>query len=220
MRHFRILGLITIVLSTWCGPAAHAELRGAAAPRISSGRSRTGFACSAARPTSSVTSPQHAVTACWRPSGAWRARPMAAAGPATWWSGCASTARGKLLEVCDRDGVREVYLSPRDHRVGVVLAGTVPANEGCVWSFDDGDGPARQVNATCTEEVKAHLPYGRPSTVSVDIILLDGTALRLVSEIQVRDVLIAGMGDSIAAGEGNPDRRGAALRRRLLLQAL
>jgi lysophospholipase L1-like esterase len=42
--------------------------------------------------------------------------------------------------------------------------------------------------------------------VSVDIILLDGTALRLVSEIQVRDLLIAGMGDSIAAGEGNPDR--------------
>src|SRR6185295_12117226 len=58
----------------------------------------------------------------------------------------------------------------------------------------------------CTEEVKAHLPYGRPSTVTVDIILLDGTALRLMSEIQVRDLLIAGMGDSIAAGEGNPDR--------------
>ena len=67
-------------------------------------------------------------------------------------------------------------------------------------------GPPRQVNATCNEEVKAHLPYGRPSTVTVDIILLDGTALRLMSEIQVRDVLIAGMGDSIAAGEGNPDR--------------
>src|SRR5256714_8829069 len=74
---------------------------------------------------------------------------------------------GKLLEVCDRDGVREVYLSPRDHRVGVVLAGTVPANEGCVWSFDDGDGPARQVNAPCTDEVKAHLPYRRASTRSV-----------------------------------------------------
>ena len=48
---------------------------------------------------------------------------------------------GKLLEVCDRDGAREVYLSPRDHRVGVVLAGTLPANDGCVWSFDDGEGP-------------------------------------------------------------------------------
>ena len=106
---------------------------------------------------------------------------------------------GRLLEVCDRDGVREVYLSPRDHRVGVVLAGTVPANEGCVWSFDDGDGPPRQVNAPCDEEVKAHLPYGRPSSVSVDIILLDGTALRLVSEI---------------AGARSPHRRHGQIRSR------
>ena len=30
---------------------------------------------------------------------------------------------GKLLESCDRDGVRESYLAPRDHRVGAVLAG-------------------------------------------------------------------------------------------------
>ena len=42
--------------------------------------------------------------------------------------------------------------------------------------------------------------------MTVDIILLDGTALRLMSEIQVRDLLIAGMGDRSAAGEGNPDR--------------
>ncbi|MET0470654.1 MAG: hypothetical protein ABWZ93_07270, partial [Xanthobacteraceae bacterium] len=34
MRYFRILGLITIVLATWCGPAAHAELRGGGAAHI------------------------------------------------------------------------------------------------------------------------------------------------------------------------------------------
>ena len=58
----------------------------------------------------------------------------------------------------------------------------------------------------CDEEMKIRLRHGRPTTVSVDIALTDGTAQRLVSDIQVRDVLIAGMGDSIAAGEGNPDR--------------
>ena len=46
----------------------------------------------------------------------------------------------------------------------------------------------------------------RTTLASVDIVLLDGTAQQVVSEIKVRDVLIAGMGDSIAAGEGNPDR--------------
>jgi hypothetical protein len=113
---------------------------------------------------------------------------------------------GRLLEFCDRDGERENFLAPRDHRVGVTLAGTLPANEGCVWSFDDGDGHPRQVSGACDEEVKARLISGRPTLASVDIVLPDGTALRLVSEILVRDVLIAGMGDSVAAGEGNPDR--------------
>ena len=205
MRHFCILGLITLVLSIWCGPAAHAELRGGGAPRIE-WEVKNRF-----RLFRSDADFQRHVAAT-RSDGVLAAeRLLARETDGRGWARdtverlCVDRA-GRLLEVCERDGVREVYLSPRDHRVGVVLAGTVPANEGCVWSFDDGDGPPRQVNATCNEEVKAHLPYGRPSTVTVDIILLDGTALRLMSEIQVRDLLIAGMGDSIAAGEGNPDR--------------
>jgi hypothetical protein len=113
---------------------------------------------------------------------------------------------GRLLEFCDRDGEREAYLSPRDHRIAVSLAGALPANEGCLWSFDDGDGAPRQVSAPCAEEVKARVISARPTLTSVDIVLPDGTAQRMVSEIKVRDVLIAGMGDSIASGEGNPDR--------------
>jgi hypothetical protein len=113
---------------------------------------------------------------------------------------------GNLLETCDRDGERENYLAPRDHRVGVLLAGSLPSNDGCVWTFDDGDGAARTANAACNEEVKLRVRNGRPTLASVDIVLPDGTAQRLVSEITVRDLLIAGMGDSIAAGEGNPDR--------------
>jgi len=205
MRHFCILGLITLVLSIWCGPAAHAELRGGGAPRIE-WEVKNRFRLF----RSDADFRRH--VAATRSDGVLAAeRLLARETDGRGWARdtverlCVDRA-GRLLEVCERDGVREVYLSPRDHRVGAVLAGTVPANEGCVWSFDDGDGPPRQVNATCNEEVKAHLPYGRPSTVTVDIILLDGTALRLMSEIQVRDLLIAGMGDSIAAGEGNPDR--------------
>src|SRR6516162_11546109 len=61
---------------------------------------------------------------------------------------------GSLLEYCDRDGEREVYLAPRDHRIGVMLAGTIPANEGCVWSFHDGAGPVREQIAACDEEIR------------------------------------------------------------------
>jgi lysophospholipase L1-like esterase len=113
---------------------------------------------------------------------------------------------GKLLDTCERDGERENYLSPRNHRIGVVLAGRLPANQGCAWSFDDGEGAPRQLNTRCEEDIKLRVPYGRATVATVDIILPDGTAQRVVHEITVRDVLIAGMGDSIAAGEGNPDR--------------
>ncbi len=113
---------------------------------------------------------------------------------------------GKLLETCDRDGTLEDYLVPRDHRIGVALAGTIPANVGCDWSVDDGSGPPRETMAPCEEEVKLRVAYGHTALASVDILLPDGTAQRVVADIAVRDILIAGLGDSIAAGEGNPDR--------------
>ncbi len=113
---------------------------------------------------------------------------------------------GRLMEFCERDGVREVYLSPGDHRVGVVLAAAPPNAVSCVWTFADGSSEPRQSQASCDEEMRLSVIHGRPTTASVDIVLPDGTAQRVVTEIQVRDLLIAGMGDSIAAGEGNPDR--------------
>src|SRR5262245_28649274 len=113
---------------------------------------------------------------------------------------------GRLIETCDRDGTRENYLSPRDHAVGVVLAGALPPNMRCQWSFEDGTGEPRQTEVACDDEVRIRVAYGKTTNATVDIALPDGTAQRVVTEIAVRDVLIAGMGGSIAAGEGNPDR--------------
>ena len=69
-----------------------------------------------------------------------------------------------LLESLDPESS---YLTPRDHRIGVALAGTVPANTRCVWSFVDGDGSAREVNAACEEEIKLRVRYGRPTRARV-----------------------------------------------------
>jgi hypothetical protein len=115
-------------------------------------------------------------------------------------------AAGTLLETCERDGEKENYLAPRDHRVGVTLGGTLPPGAICAWTFDDGQTALRQVNVPCEEEIKLRLPYRRSTVATVDIPLGDGTAQRIVRELAVRDVLIAGIGDSIAAGEGNPDK--------------
>jgi hypothetical protein len=205
MRHLCIVGFITLLLSTWYGGAAHSEVRGGGVlhiewevkNRFRLFRNEADFQrhVAAARGDGVLAAEQRLER---ESDGRGWARD-------TVERLCVDRA-GKLLEFCDRDGEREVYLAPRDHRVGVSLGGIVPANEGCSWSFDDGDGPARQMRGACDEEVKIRLRDGRPTITSVDIVLPDGTAQRLVSEIQVRDVLVAGMGDSIAAGEGNPDR--------------
>ena len=114
-------------------------------------------------------------------------------------------AYGDLVDTCDRDGARESYLSPKDHPVGVSVAGPLPQDATCMWSFDDGDGPVRQNTAPCNQEVRLRVKSGKTTVATVDIPLGDGTAQRVATEIAVRDVLIAGIGDSIAAGEGNPD---------------
>ncbi len=113
---------------------------------------------------------------------------------------------GNLVETCERDGVRENYLVPSDHPIGVTISGPVPQDANCVWSFDDGNGPSKQTTAPCDQEVKLRVPSGRTTVAYVDIPLGDGTAQRVSTEIAVRDIFIAGLGDSIAAGEGNPDR--------------
>jgi hypothetical protein len=113
---------------------------------------------------------------------------------------------GRLVETCDRDGERENYLSPRDYPVGVTISGAVPEGADCLWTFNDGEGSPRQSTAPCDHEVKLRVRSSRTTIATVDIPLGDGTAQRLTADIAVRDVLVAGLGDSIAAGEGNPDR--------------
>ena len=74
-----------------------------------------------------------------------------------------------------------------------------------MWTFNDGETAAAE-HRTCDREVKLRVRAGRTTVATVDIPLGDGTAQRVTTDIAVRDVLIAGLGDSIAAGEGDPDR--------------
>jgi lysophospholipase L1-like esterase len=111
---------------------------------------------------------------------------------------------GRVGEACTRDNVKENYLAPADHPVTVRLTGQVPVGATCAWSFDDGD-PPRQSTLDCAEPVNLRVRYGRPTNVTVDVSSADA-AQRLATAIDVRDIFIAGLGDSIASGEGNPDR--------------
>ena len=114
-------------------------------------------------------------------------------------------AAGNLSETCTRDGVAENYLAPDDHRISAILA-NAPAEATCAWSFDDGERPPQQITLPCEEEVTLRVRYGRTSHAQVDIARSDGASDRATTDILVRDLLIAGLGDSIASGDGNPDR--------------
>ncbi|MCP4620076.1 MAG: hypothetical protein GY844_27015, partial [Bradyrhizobium sp.] len=111
---------------------------------------------------------------------------------------------GRVSEPCTRDNVKESYLTPIDHPVTVRLTGQVPVGATCAWTFDDGDGP-QSSTFDCAEPVNLRVRYGRATAAWVDVASSEGTQ-RATTEIAVRDIFIAGLGDSIASGEGNPDR--------------
>src|ERR1700675_1758833 len=112
---------------------------------------------------------------------------------------------GRVSEPCTRDNVKESYLTPVDHPITVRLTGPIPVGAPCAWSFDDGEGPQAST-FDCAEPVNLRARYGRTTVATVEVSSGPEAPQRLATEIVVRDILIAGLGDSIASGEGNPDR--------------
>jgi lysophospholipase L1-like esterase len=113
--------------------------------------------------------------------------------------------QGKVADPCMRDNVKENYLTPIDHPIVVRLTGEVPVGATCAWSFDDGDGPQKST-FDCAELVNLRVRYGRQTVATVEVSSGSDATQRISTEIRVRDIFIAGLGDSIASGEGNPDR--------------
>lgn len=112
---------------------------------------------------------------------------------------------GKVNEPCTRNNVKESYLTPEDHPITVRLTGAIPVGSTCAWSFDDGDGP-RQSIFDCAEPINLRVRYGSTTAATVDVSSGPEAPQHIATEIRVRDIFIAGLGDSIASGEGNPDR--------------
>jgi lysophospholipase L1-like esterase len=112
---------------------------------------------------------------------------------------------GRITDPCTRDGVKESYLTPADHAVTVRLTGAVPVGATCAWTFDDGDGPS-QSTFDCNEPINFRPRYGRTTAASVDVSTGPDAPIHVTANIAVRDIFIAGLGDSIASGEGDPDR--------------
>ena len=98
----------------------------------------------------------------------------------------------------------DAYLEPQSHAIELWVQGrgvSVPAGAFCEWRID-----GRLVaEAPCTERVSGpgiELPYPGGAEISVNVV----GEPPIIAEARVRDLLIAGLGDSFASGEGNPNQ--------------
>ncbi|MCZ8187009.1 MAG: hypothetical protein O9308_11555 [Beijerinckiaceae bacterium] len=133
------------------------------------------------------------------------------AGPREGWAAamlgrtCLKQGGNEILGTCRRDGVPESYLSPASFPVRLSLAPAGPAATACRWVFRDlATGAREEVRGAC-QGLERRIAAGRRLAVSV----ADAATPRVIlatTDVAVRHVLLAGMGDSIASGEGNPDR--------------
>jgi len=101
-----------------------------------------------------------------------------------------------------RDG--SDYMNPKSHRVVVRVTNIdEAAGLSCTWLTAPHGGKLRGdvVTQPCSDEVQFAIPYPDGATLSLEI----GGRQVASEEIRVRDLLVVGMGDSIASGEGNPD---------------
>lgn len=97
------------------------------------------------------------------------------------------------------------YINPRSHKVIARITDVDDAvHLDCTWLTAPRGGPNPRGQAAtqpCSEPARFSVPYPEGATVKVEI----GGREVAREEIRVRDLLIVGMGDSFASGEGNPD---------------
>jgi len=119
---------------------------------------------------------------------------------------CYDDASGRVLSKCKRDGVEEDYLNPKDVRVK--LTARLPSNFGdamCTWTIGTGTTARTIANQECSASAYDRVPTRQATAVSVVAQNQSGASLQGTITIETRDVLIVGLGDSTASGEGNPN---------------
>jgi hypothetical protein len=103
------------------------------------------------------------------------------------------------------------YISPNTHALLLHLKsaenGKAPAGP-CTWRLDPESGATfaapntgTTATASCDQDVEIDIPAANKATVSVEPAGQPSVSMK----IQVKDLLVVGLGDSFSSGEGNPD---------------
>lgn len=126
------------------------------------------------------------------------------------WRGWAARAQGGTCYNSDKRqysacGGLDAYITPTSHAIEMWLTPTggaaMPRDRICEWSIG-GQVVARK---GCGERISGPdvaLPYPGGAEISVAVL----GEQPVTTSATVRDIMVAGMGDSFASGEGNPDK--------------
>jgi hypothetical protein len=109
--------------------------------------------------------------------------------------------------VGDNESIPESYLNPAKHRIEVEPGSTPPPGTLCTWRLVTANDTAASVrrDRPCGKEV-FDVPYGKTTHVQLFVgTRPEDSQPTATTDVAVRDILIAGLGDSTAAGEGDPD---------------
>ena len=125
------------------------------------------------------------------------------------WRGWAAKGQGGLCydpkkRTHSACGGLDAYLTPESHDIELWLTGSdgaaPPATSVCEWRI----GGRLVAETSCAERVSGPgigLPYPGGAEISVNVV----GEPPIIGEARVKDLLIAGLGDSFASGEGNPN---------------
>lgn len=115
---------------------------------------------------------------------------------------CYDVNKGRVIEDCRRDGVRETYFNAVSTAVSFSYRPPSSFVDGrCVWTAG-----AQTLAQPCDRPFETRARRDAPAPVSVVATARGGETARASATPVVRDVLIVGLGDSIASGEGNPEQ--------------
>jgi lysophospholipase L1-like esterase len=122
------------------------------------------------------------------------------------WKGWASQVVGKtcwdaktrMHAAC---GSVDDYVTPKSHKVRLWLTAIDRALPIAEYNCDWRVGGGTAVTAPCDEAVVLEVPWPTGAEVSVGVEGESGIS----TDVAVKDLLIVGLGDSFASGEGNPD---------------
>jgi hypothetical protein len=119
---------------------------------------------------------------------------------------CYDRATGELPRTCVRDNQKESYLKPDTHliKLKVTLPPQFSAAQ-CTWTIGETPG-LKSFTRPCGETVTDQRVPDKVTPVHVVANNASGQTIKGDATILAQDFLIAGLGDSIASGEGNPDQ--------------